>query len=45
MLAEAFPGYEAPLTATQMADYIYNFTLTGNQFFNGKVLQVSSSTP
>ena len=45
MLAEAFPGYQAPLTASQMADYIYNFTLTGNQFFNGKVLQVSSSTP
>ena len=45
MLAEAFPGYQAPLSASQMADYIYNFTLTGNQFFNGKVLQVSSSTP
>lgn len=45
MLAEAFPGYQAPLSAAQMADYIYNFTLTGNQFYNGKVLQVSSSTP
>lgn len=45
MLAEAFPGYKAPLTATQMADYIFNFTLNGNQFYNGKVLQVSSSTP
>ena len=45
MLAEAFPGYEAPLSAGQMADYIYDFTLTGNQFYNGKVLQVSSSTP
>ena len=45
MLAEAFPGYQAPLTAKQMADYIYNFALTGNQFYNGKVLQVSSSTP
>jgi NAD(P)-dependent dehydrogenase (short-subunit alcohol dehydrogenase family) len=45
MLAEAFPGYQAPLSASQMADYIYNFTLTGNQFYNGKVLQVSSSTP
>ncbi len=45
MLAEAFPGYKAPLTATQMADYIFNFTLTGHQFYNGKVLQVSSSTP
>lgn len=45
MLAEAFPGYQAPITATQMADYIYSFTLTGHQFYNGKVLQVSSTTP
>jgi len=45
MLAEAFPGYEAPVSASKMAEYIYNFTLTGNQFYNGKVLQVSSSTP
>ena len=45
MLAEAFPGYEAPLSAVEMADYIYNFSLTGNKFYNGKVLQVSSSTP
>jgi NAD(P)-dependent dehydrogenase (short-subunit alcohol dehydrogenase family) len=45
MLAEAFPGYQAPLTASQMADYIFDFTLTGNRYFNGKVLQVSSSTP
>ena len=45
MLAEAFPGYEAALSAKQMADYIFNFTLSGNQYYNGKVLQVSSSTP
>lgn len=45
MLAEAFPGYQAPLTAAQMAEYIFNFTLTGHQFYNGKVLQVSSTTP
>jgi 3-oxoacyl-[acyl-carrier protein] reductase len=45
MLAEAFPGYQAPLSATEMADYIYNFSLTGNKFYNGKVLQVSSSNP
>jgi short-subunit dehydrogenase len=45
MLEEAFPGYEAPLSALEMADYIYNFSLTGNKFYNGKVLQVSSSTP
>ena len=45
MLEEAFPGYKAPLTASEMADYIFNFTLTGNKYYNGKILQVSSSTP
>jgi len=45
MLHEAFPGYEAPLSAKQMADYIYNFALTGNTYFNGRVIQVSSTTP
>jgi NAD(P)-dependent dehydrogenase (short-subunit alcohol dehydrogenase family) len=45
MLQEAFPGYEAPLSAKEMADYIFNFALTGNKFYNGKVLQVSASTP
>ncbi len=45
MLQEAFPGYEAPLSAIEMADYIFNFALTGNKFYNGKFLQVSSSTP
>lgn len=45
MLAEAFPDYKAPTTAREMAEYIYNFALTGNKFYNGKVLQVSSSTP
>lgn len=45
MLQEAFPGYEAPISAAEMADYIFNFALTGNKFYNGKVLQVASSTP
>ena len=45
MLQEAFPGYEAPISAKEMADYIFNFALTGNTYYNGKVLQVSSSTP
>ncbi len=45
MLAEAFPDYKAPTTAVEMANYIANFALTGNQFYNGKILQVSSSTP
>ena len=45
MLEEAFPDYKAPTSAFEMADYIYNFALTGNKMYNGKVLQVSSSTP
>ncbi|WP_417358183.1 SDR family NAD(P)-dependent oxidoreductase [Flavobacterium sp.] len=45
MLQEAFPGYEAPLSAVEMANYIYDFALTGNKYYNGKVLEVSSSTP
>ena len=45
MLEEAFPGYQAPISAIEMADYIFNFTLTGNKYFNGKVLQVSSTNP
>jgi NAD(P)-dependent dehydrogenase (short-subunit alcohol dehydrogenase family) len=45
MLAEAFPGYQANLSASQMANYIYDFTLTGNNYYNGKVLQVTTSNP
>lgn len=45
MLEEAFPGYQAPNTALEMANYIKDFALTGNKLYNGKLLQVSSSTP
>ncbi|KFF05341.1 SDR family NAD(P)-dependent oxidoreductase [Flavobacterium reichenbachii] len=45
MLEEAFPGYQAPISAEGMADYIYDFTLNGNKYFNGKVLEVSSTNP
>ncbi|MEG9328679.1 SDR family oxidoreductase [Salinimicrobium catena] len=45
MLAEAFPGYEAPVKPAEMAQYIADFALTGNKYFNGKLLQVSNSTP
>ena len=45
MLEEAFPGYQAPLTAMEMASYIFDFSLTGHKFYNGKLLQVSNSTP
>ena len=45
MLEEAFPGLEVPLSAKDMAEYIANFSLTGHKFYNGKLLQVSNSTP
>lgn len=45
MLEEAFPGYRAPLTAKQMAEYLMDFAINGNKYYNGKILQVSSSTP
>lgn len=45
MLEEAFPGYQAPITAIEMAQYILDFSLNGNKYYNGKLLQVSSSTP
>lgn len=45
MLGKAFPGYKAPLKANQMAEFICNFALTGHNYFNGKIIPVSSSTP
>ena len=45
MLAQAFPGFQAPVTAEEMAAYILKFALEGQQFFNGKVLPVSATTP
>jgi len=45
MLEEAFPGYKAPLSAKEMARYIMDFSLSAHKYYNGKVLEVSSSTP
>ena len=45
MLEDAFPGYEAPLSAKEMANYIADFSLSGHQYFNGKIIPVSLSTP
>ena len=45
MLTQAFPGFQAPVTAEEMATYILKFALEGQQFFNGKVLPVSATTP
>jgi NAD(P)-dependent dehydrogenase (short-subunit alcohol dehydrogenase family) len=45
MLEEAFPGFNATVSAEEMAQYIMQFSLSGHQMYNGKVLQVSNSTP
>jgi hypothetical protein len=45
MLEEAFPGYQAPLKADEMAAFVVDFALNGNKWFNGKILPVALSTP
>jgi short-subunit dehydrogenase len=45
MLQEAFPGYEAPTSPSEMASFIVDFAQNGNRFFKGKILPVSLSTP
>ncbi len=45
MFSSAFPGHKAPLNAKEMAQYIADFSLSGNQFFNGKIIPVSIATP
>ena len=45
MLEAAFPGYQAPVSASEMAEFMLDFALNGHRYFNGKVLPVSSSTP
>ncbi len=45
MLEEAFPGYQANISADEMAEFIYRFAVEQGPYFNGKILQVSNSTP
>ena len=45
MLEEAFPGYKAPLTALEMAEFISKFSVNAHKVMNGKVIPVSLSTP
>jgi NAD(P)-dependent dehydrogenase (short-subunit alcohol dehydrogenase family) len=45
MFEEAFPGHKAPVSAKEMAQFIVDFALKGNKFFNGKVLPVAVNNP
>ena len=45
MLQQAFPGYQAQTTPDEMAAYVLQFALNSGSLLNGKVIQVSNSTP
>ena len=45
MLEEAFPGYKAPLKASEMAEFIGHFALTAHYYMRGKIVPVSLSNP
>lgn len=45
MLSEAFPRFKAPITAKEAAEFVSDFALNGQKYFNGKVLQMALSTP
>jgi 3-oxoacyl-[acyl-carrier protein] reductase len=45
MLEKAFPGFIAPVTPVQMADFIYHFSIYSADMINGKIIPVALSTP
>jgi NAD(P)-dependent dehydrogenase (short-subunit alcohol dehydrogenase family) len=45
MLEQAFPGYKAPISASTMANFIFNFTLNAPYTINGQIFPVTLSTP
>ncbi|MBK7571347.1 MAG: SDR family oxidoreductase [Bacteroidetes bacterium] len=45
MFSEAFPGFTAAKQPEEMGTYIGKFAMEGSMFFNGKILEVSISTP
>tara|TARA_R110000868_G_scaffold226837_5_gene479481 strand:+ start:333 stop:1013 length:681 start_codon:yes stop_codon:yes gene_type:complete len=45
MLENAFPGYDAPVSASEMASYILDFASTGHRFYNGQILPVAIGNP
>ena len=45
MLLNAFPSYTANQSPEEMAVFIADFAINGSKYFNGKVLQVSTTTP
>jgi 3-oxoacyl-[acyl-carrier protein] reductase len=45
MLAQAFPGFQAPVVAADMGSYLADFVLNGHKFYNGQVLPVTLGNP
>ncbi len=45
MLSMAFPGYQAPLSAGEMSEFIAWFVVNGGRFFQGKSLPVALTNP
>lgn len=45
MLAEAFPGFNAPVDSHQMGRYIAHFAMEAGSLYNGQVLPVNLADP
>ncbi len=45
MLSQAFPGYQAPVSPSQMAKFIVNFAFTAPDIIRGKTISVSRTNP
>ena len=45
MFKKAFPGYEASARVEEIAAWLVDFSAKGFYFFNGKTIQLSTSTP
>lgn len=45
MLTKAFPGYVASMLPGPVSRLIYEFATTGWKYFNGKILEVSTTNP
>jgi 3-oxoacyl-[acyl-carrier protein] reductase len=45
MFEEAFPGYNAPVKAGEIASFISYFALNGQKFMNGRIIPVAFGNP
>lgn len=45
MLASAFPGFETDITPERIAEYIFHFTTEDYKLLNGKIIELTATTP